>query len=261
MDEQAENITKILSYVYFGFNTIFILLLIISLLISTSNKTKSLKIKFLILIIIDSIQYFFNLYNSKFFGELYYELFIKVIYSCQIYLFISIFKIMIEMTKLKKMKDLDKSLYSYQFALISFFILLSYNKIFNIESIIINVIQNVVILFVVYSFYKSLYNPIILLLNKLKKKYISKIQITKNLKFILNMSLFLIFGKIIINIILILFVDENYQHLLSMPLNMINYLKYFDYTTFLFIIFQIETIQLKRDDETFDKLKENTNYN
>ena len=215
----------------------------------------------MILITLDSIQYFLNLYDFKIFGGLYYELLIKVIYSYQIYLFISIFKIMIEKTKLRKMKNIDKSLAPHQFALISFFLIVSYNKIFNKESKIINVVQNVVILLVVYIFYKSLYNPIILLLNKVNKKYFSKIQITKNLKIILNISLLLIFCKIIINIILISFVGDKYQRILSMPLNLINYLKYFNYTAFLFIIFQLEKIQLQRVDETFNRIKNNINYN
>ena len=261
-EEQIQIINKILSYIYLGFNFVFTLFICKSLLNSTTKGTKSLKIRLLFLIIIDSFNYISCLIDLDFLDELIIEIIIKVINSLQIYLIISIFKKIIGITKLKKMGDVDHSLHSYQIALLSFILIFSYQKVLKFDTKIIIIIQNLILQLFVYIFYKSLYNPVLSLLKNLNKKYVAKIQTAKNLKLLLNLSVILIYTKAIMNIIFIIFLDDNYRDFLAMPLNVIIYLKYFDFTLLYLLINQLEKYPSKkrREDDTLYKLKSKKNF-
>ena len=256
-EKEAGKINKILSTIYIGFNCIFFLFIIKSYIKSSKKSTKSLKIKFCILVIIDIIIYIFYLFDLNTFGYLYYELLFVAINSLQIYLFISIYKKMIILIKIKKLKELDRSLKSYQISLISFLIIFPFHKLFNFETKIIISVQNVLIIIVVYVFYKQLVHPLNIILKKLNKKNTSKLLIIKSLKFLLDLSFYFIFVKIIINILLIIFVNKNYQDFLNMPLNLIIYLKYFAYTLLYLTIGQLEEVLMKKNrfDDADSKLR------
>ena len=264
-DGQPKTINKILSFIFLGFNITFSLLIFNSIFKQTKSWINSLKIKLIILIILDSFEYILHIFDFNIFDKLYYEFLIKVLYSLQIYLFISIYQKLIEIMKLKKMQNVDNSFHSYQFAILSLLLIFSYHKLFhfNFNPIIIIFIQNIAIIIFVYIFYKSLYDPVELLLNKLHKKYVTKIQIIRNLKLILNLSLILILCKIVINIIFEIFVDKYYRDFLAMPLNVIIYLKYFDFTVLYLITRLLDELfsKSRRDDDSLDKLKANTDNN
>lgn len=256
-EKEAGKINKILSTIYIGFNCIFFLFIIKSYIKSSKKSTKSLKIKLCILVIIDIIIYIFYLFDLNTFGYLYYELLFVAINSLQIYLFISIYKKMIILIKIKKLKELDRSLKSYQISLISFLIIFPFHKLFNFETKIIIPVQNVLIIIVVYVFYKQLVHPLNIILKKLNKKNTSKLLIIKSLKFLLDLSFYFIFAKIIINILLIIFVNKTYQDFLNMPLNLIIYLKYFAYTLLYLTIGQLEEVLMKKNrfDDADSKLR------
>ena len=164
---------------------------------------------------------------------------------------------MIILIKIKKLKELDRSLKSYQISLISFLIIFPFHKLFNFETKIIIPVQNVLIIIVVYVFYKQLVHPLNIILKKLNKKNTSKLLIIKSLKFLLDLSFYFIFAKIIINILLIIFVNKNYQDFLNMPLNLIIYLKYFAYTLLYLTIGQLEEVLKKKNrfDDADSKLR------
>ena len=164
---------------------------------------------------------------------------------------------MIILIKIKKLKELDNSLHSYQISLISFLLILPFHKLLNFESIIIIFIQSALIIIFVYLLYKQFIRPLEKVLNSLNKKTMNKMYILKNLIFLLNITFCFIFGKIIINILLISFVDKKIQDFLNLPLNLIIYLKYFAYTLFYLIIGQLEEISLNKrsHDDAYDKLK------
>lgn len=261
MEEQINQINSIniiLSYIYIGFDIVFILLISLSFLASKQNLIKSLKIRLNFLILIDLINYFPYIYNLEFFGGLYLELFLRLINALQIYLYISIFKKLLNCIKLKKAKNVDKSIHEYRFALFSFLLFFSYHKFLNFNSKILLVAQNILIMVCIYLFYKTLNNPVLLILKNLKKN-ISKIKVGKNLRAILDLSLYLILGKYIICIIFTLFVDKNYHGFLEMPLNLVIYTKYYNFTFFILIINQLENSALIKnaDDDTLGELKKN----
>ena len=255
--EEHKTINKILSIIYIGFNFTFFICIIKSFFRSTKKSTKSLKMRIYLLIIIDIIIYLHYLIDLKIFEELYYEIIMVAIYAFQVYLFISIYKKIIILLKIKKLKELDNSLHSYQISLISFLLILPFQRFLNIEPIIIIFIQSALIIIFVYLLYKQFIRPLEKVLNSLNKKTMNKMYILKNLIFLLNISFCFIFGKIIINILLISFVDKKIQDFLNLPLNLIIYLKYFAYTLFYLIIGQLEEISLNKrsHDDAYDKLK------
>ena len=259
-EKEAGKINKILSTIYIGFNCIFFLFIIKSIIQSTKKSTKPLKIKLCILVIIDIIVYIFDLNTFEY---LYYKLFFVVLHSSQIYLFISIYKKMIILIKIKKLKELDNSLKSYQISLILFLIIFPFHKLFNFEPKMIIPVQIVLIIIVVYIFYKQLVHPSNVILKKLIKKYTSKILILKSLKFLLDLSFYFIYVKIIINILLIIFVNKAYQDFLNMPLNLIIYLKYFAYTLLYLTIGQLEEVLMKKNrfDDADSKLRDKNDAN
>ena len=260
MEEEKESgkINKILSSIYIGLNCIFFLLITKSIFKSTKKSIKSLRIKLCFLVIIDIIIYLFYLFEINIFGGLFFELIIVVIHSLQIYLFISIYKKMIILIKIKKLKELDNSSKSYQMSLISIFLIFPFHKLFKFEQKIIISVQNVFIIIVVYIFYKQLVHPSLIIIKKSNKKNSNKIFIIKNLKFLLDLSFYFIFVKTIINIILILFINKNYQEFLNMPLNLIIYLKYFAYTLIYLMFGQLEELATKKNrfDDADNKLRD-----
>ena len=150
MDEQVLFMKLILSYFYTGFNFFFILGIIISFFKSTKESTKQLKIILFFLIIIDAAQYItFSLDLDIFIGELYYELLLCVINSVLVYLFISIYKIFINLIKLNGIGNIDKSIPSYQYALIAFLLILPFTQLLNFESKIF-IFFKILLLFVLY---------------------------------------------------------------------------------------------------------------
>ena len=83
------------------------------------------------------------------------------------------------------------------------------------------------------------------ILKILSNQFVEEIQLLKNLKLLLILSFIFISGKIVINIIMILFVDNETQDFLYMPLNLINYLKYMDYTFFYLLFNRLDEIQIR----------------
>ena len=77
---------------------------------------------------------------------------------------------MIILIKIKKFKELDRSLKSYQISLILFLIIFPFHKLFNFEPKMIIPVQNVLIIIVVYIFYKQLVHPSNVILKKSNKK-------------------------------------------------------------------------------------------
>ena len=257
--EEYKKINKILSVIYIVFNFIFFVFIIQSFFKSSNISTKSLKMRLYLLIIIDTIIYLHFLIDLKIFENLYYEIFMVGIYSCQVYLFISIYTKLIVLIKIKKLKEMDKTLPTYQISLISFILILPFHKIYDSEPIIIIFIQSSLSVIAVYLLYKQFIRPIEIILSNLNKKNKNKnkIYIVKNLKFLLNLSFCFIFGKIIINILIISFTDKKIQDFLELPLNLIIYLKYFVYTLFYLVIGQLEEILMNKriNDDAYDKLK------
>jgi hypothetical protein len=164
---------------------------------------------------------------------------------------------LIVLIKIKKLKEMDKTLPAYQISLISFILILPFHKIYDSEPIIIIFIQSSLSVIAVYLLYKQFIRPIEIILSNLNKKNKNKIYIVKNLKFLLNLSFCFIFGKIIINILIISFTDKKIQDFLELPLNLIIYLKYFVYTLFYLVIGQLEEILMNKriNDDAYDKLK------
>ena len=266
MDEQILFMKLILSYFYTGFNFFFILGIIISFFRSTKESTKQLKIRLFFLIIIDAAQYItFALDLDIFIGELYYELLLCVINSVLVYLFISIYKIFINLIKLNGIDNINKSMPSYQYAFIAFFLILPFTQLLNFESKIFIFLQNIVIICVVYRFYKHLFKPVSFIFKSLNKQYTEEKQIMKNLKVLLNMSFHFIFFKILMNIIFLFFVEEYYRDLLSTPMNFITYLKYCVYTLLIIIIMRMDEVKIEKniyyDDDALNKLKEKNGAN
>ena len=263
MEEQAEKMNKILSAIYLGFDVLYFLFIIKSICKSSKKLTKSLKKRLCILCIIDIIIYFLFLFDSTIFDKLYYELYIVAIYAFQIYLFISIYYGLIDLIILKKLEDYKKTIHSYQIGLISFLLVFPFHRLLNFDPKITIAVQNTLVLFFIYIFYKTLADSIISILKILSKQFVGEIQILKNLKLLLIISLIFISGKIIINIILILFVDPETQDFLYMPLNLINYLKFMDYTFFYLLFNQIDEIQIEKtnNDDTSNTLRQNNELN
>ena len=176
-----------------------------------------------------------------------------------VYLFISIYKKFINIFRPKELGDIDKSLPSYQYALISFLIIFPFGQLFYLESKFLIFVQNIVIIWVVYRFYKHLFRPASIIFKSLNKQYLEEKEIIKNLKIILNMSFHFIFFKITLNIIFLFFVEQYYRDLLSTPMNLITYLKYCDYTLLILIISRVDDVKIEKKlyyDDTLDKLKE-----
>ena len=148
--EEHKIINKILSVIYIGFNFISFVFIIKSFFGATNKSTKSLKIRLYLLIIIDIIIYLHYLIDLKIFEDLYYEILMVAIYAFQVYLFISIYKKIIILLKIKKLKELDNSLHSYQISLISFLLILPSHNLLNFEPIIIIFIQSVLIIIFIY---------------------------------------------------------------------------------------------------------------
>ena len=195
---------------------------------------------------------------------MHYELLLCVINSLLVYLFISIYKKFINIFRPKELGDIDKSLPSYQYALISFLIIFPFSQLFDLESKFLIFVQNIVIIWVVYRFYKHLFRPASIIFKSLNKQYMEEKEIIKNLKIILNMSFHFIFFKITLNIIFLFFVDQYYRDLLSTPMNLITYLKYCDYTLLILIISRVDDVKIEKKlyyDDTLDKLKEKNEAN
>ena len=247
MDQQGANIEFVLSIIFLVFNTIFILTNIYMFKLP-KKSTKPLKIRLLILLIIDTIKYFSILFNLYFGEGVYYYLINCGIQVFQIYLFISLFKLTTSLIK-KKNQYFEGSMPPFQYACFSFILIFPYHKIFNVTPEILITVQNVISIFVIYIFYKLLYNSLSSIKANINKKYVKKQQIAKNLNFGLNMSLGLLILYCIINIVLILFLDKDYQEFLSMPLDLIIYLKYFNYSVYVITIIQFEKIQTKKNSD------------
>ena len=156
-----------------------------------------------------------------------------------------------------------KTIHSYQIGLISFLLVFPFHRLLNFDPKITIAAQNTLVLFFIYIFYKASADSITSILKILSKQFIEEIQILKNLKLLLIISLLFISGKIIINIILILFVDPETQDFLYMPLNLINYLKFMDYTFFYLLFNQIDEIQIEKtnNDDTSNTLRQNNELN
>ena len=203
------------------------------------------------------LNYIFQLLFSDIDDQLYYQIIMEIIYSSQVYLFISIYKIIIDIIKIKKMKRYDNSLAAYKFCLIAIILLFPFDKLLNFNPKIIILIQNIVIIICVYIFYKQLILPTSTILKKSNQKIKQKIPIIKILNLLLNFSFYFISAKIIIKLILILFVDKTIQDYLEMPLNSIIYLKFFDFTLVYLLILKFDQIGMNKNinDDSFDKLK------
>lgn len=258
MEEQAEKINKILSYIYLGFNSLFIIGILISCRAS-KKATKSLKTKLFILIIIDTIKYLQLLYNFDFGDQLYYELIITAINSLQIYLFISIFKQTLSLIRSRINQYMEDNLSPFQIACFSFLLVFPYEKLINYEPKIIIIVQNIICFIIIIIFYSSLYNQLFQIKKSLNKKYVKKLQITNNLILSLTIALCLLFCKIIVNIIMPLFVEQEYQDFLKLPLDFIIYLKYFNYAVLAITIFQFERMSVKKNMDEIEKILKKKN--
>ena len=173
----------------------------------------------------------------------------------QIYLFISIYYGLIDLIIIKKLDDYEKSIHSYQIGLISFLLVFPFHRLLYFNPKITIVAQNIFVLFCIYLFYKAMAHSIASILKILSNQFVEKIQLLKNLKLLLILSFCFIAGKIVINIIMILFVDNETQDFLYMPLNLINYLKYMDYTFFYLLFNRLDEIQIRETKNT-----DNTNF-
>ena len=258
MEEQTEKINKILSYIYLGFNSLFIIAVFISCRAS-KKAIKTLKIKLFILIIIDTIKYLQILYNSNFDEQLYYELIITGIYSLQIYLFISIFIQTLSLIRSRIIQYMEDHLSPFQIACFSFLLVFPYDKLINYEPKIIIIVQNIVCFIIIIVFYSSLYNQLFQIKKSLNKKYVKKLQVTNNLILSLRLTLCLLFYKIIVNIIMLLFVEQEYQDFLKLPLDFVIYLKYFNYAVFAMTIFQFERMSVKKNIDEIEKILKKKN--
>lgn len=252
MNEQGKNIELFLSIIFLIFNTIFILINLF-MLKSSKKSTKSLKISLLILVIIDTIKYLLIISNVYFSEGSFYDLINCGIQVLQIYLFISLFKQTMNLIKRKNLYY-DESMPPYQYACFSLILIFPYHKIFNTTPKLLIPIQNILSIIIIYAFYKSLNKSLLSIKNGINKKYIKKLQIARNLNFGLNASIGLLIIKCLINIIFI-FLDQEQQEFLKMPLDFIIYLKYLEYSVFALTIYQYEKVLNKKKRKSEDNHK------
>ena len=252
MNEQGKNIELFLSIIFLIFNTIFILINLF-MLKSLKKSTKSLKISLLILVIIDTIKYLLIISNVYFSEGSFYDLINCGIQVLQIYLFISLFKQTMNLIKRKNLYY-DESMPPYQYACFSLILIFPYHKIFNTTPKLLIPIQNILSIIIIYAFYKSLNKSLLSIKNGINKKYIKKLQIARNLNFGLNASIVLLIINCLINIIFIFLVQEQ-QEFLKMPLDFIIYLKYLEYSVFALTIYQYEKVLNKKKQKSEDNHK------
>jgi len=252
MNEQGKNIELFLSIIFLIFNTIFILINLF-MLKSLKKSTKSLKISLLILVIIDTIKYLLIISNVYFSEGSFYDLINCGIQVLQIYLFISLFKQTMNLIKRKNLYY-DESMPPYQYACFSLILIFPYHKIFNTTPKLLIPIQNILSIIIIYAFYKSLNKSLLSIKNGINKKYIKKLQIARNLNFGLNASIGLLIINCLINIIFI-FLDQEQQEFLKMPLDFIIYLKYLEYSVFALSIYQYEKVLNKKKQKREDNHK------
>ena len=252
MNEQGKNIELFLSIIFLIFNTIFILINLF-MLKSLKKSTKSLKISLLILVIIDTIKYLLIISNVYFSEGIFYDLINCGIQVLQIYLFISLFKQTMNLIKRKNLYY-DESMPPYQYACFSLILIFPYHKIFNTTPKLLIPIQNILSIIIIYAFYKSLNKSLLSIKNGINKKYIKKLQIARNLNFGLNASVGLLIVNCLINIIFI-FLDQEQQEFLKMPLDFIIYLKYLEYSVFALSIYQYEKVLNKKKQKSEDNHK------
>lgn len=252
MNEQGKNIELFLSIIFLIFNTIFILINLF-MLKSLKKSTKSLKISLLILVIIDTIKYLLIISNVYFSEGSFYDLINCGIQVIQIYLFISLFKQTMNLIKRKNLYY-DESMPPYQYACFSLILIFPYHKIFNTTPKLLIPIQNILSIIIIYAFYKSLNKSLLSIKNGINKKYIKKLQIARNLNFGLNASIVLLIINCLINIIFI-FLDQEQQEFLKMPLDFIIYLKYLEYSVFALTIYQYEKVLNKKKQKSEDNHK------
>ena len=252
MNEQGKNIELFLSIIFLIFNTIFILINLF-MLKSLKKSTKSLKISLLILVIIDTIKYLLIISNVYFSEGSFYDLINCGIQVLQIYLFISLFKQTMNLIKRKNLYY-DESMPPYQYACFSLILIFPYHKIFNTTPKLLIPIQNILSIIIIYAFYKSLNKSLLSIKNGINKKYIKKLQIARNLNFGLNSSIVLLIINCLINIIFI-FLDQEQQEFLKMPLDFIIYLKYLEYSVFALTIYQYEKVLNKKKQKSEDNHK------
>ena len=252
MNEQGKNIELFLSIIFLIFNTIFILINLF-MLKSLKKSTKSLKISLLILVIIDTIKYLLIISNVYFSEGSFYDLINCGIQVLQIYLFISLFKQTMNLIKRKNLYY-DESMPPYQYACFSLILIFPYHKIFNTTPKLLIPIQNILSIIIIYAFYKSLNKSLLSIKNGINKKYIKKLQIARNLNFGLNASIGLLIINCLINIIFI-FLEQELQEFLKMPLDFIIYLKYLEYSVFALTIYQYEKVLNKKKQKSEDNHK------
>ena len=252
MNEQGKNIELFLSIIFLIFNTIFILINLF-MLKSLKKSTKSLKISLLILVIIDTIKYLLIISNVYFSEGSFYDLINCGIQVLQIYLFISLFKQTLNLIKRKNLYY-DELMPPYQYACFSLILIFPYHKIFNTTPKLLIPIQNILSIIIIYAFYKSLNKSLLSIKNGINKKYIKKLQIARNLNFGLNASIGLLIINCLINIIFI-FLDQEQQEFLKMPLDFIIYLKYLEYSVFALTIYQYEKVLNKKKQKSEDNHK------
>ena len=252
MNEQGKNIELFLSIIFLIFNTIFILINLF-MLKSLKKSTKSLKISLLILVIIDTIKYLLIISNVYFSEGIFYDLINCGIQVLQIYLFISLFKQTMNLIKRKNLYY-DESMPPYQYACFSLILIFPYHKIFNTTPKLLIPIQNILSIIIIYAFYKSLNKSLLSIKNGINKKYIKKLQIARNLNFGLNASIGLLIINCLINIIFI-FLEQELQEFLKMPLDFIIYLKYLEYSVFALSIYQYEKVLNKKKQKSEDNHK------
>ena len=252
MNEQGKNIELFLSIIFLIFNAIFILINLF-MLKSLKKSTKSLKISLLILVIIDTIKYLLIISNVYFSEGSFYDLINCGIQVLQIYLFISLFKQTMNLIKRKNLYY-DESMPPYQYACFSLILIFPYHKIFNTTPKLLIPIQNILSIIIIYAFYKSLNKSLLSIKNGINKKYIKKLQIARNLNFGLNASIGLLIINCLINIIFI-FLDQEQQEFLKMPLDFIIYLKYLEYSVFALTIYQYEKVLNKKKQKSEDNHK------
>ena len=252
MNEQGKNIELFLSIIFLIFNAIFILINLF-MLKSSKKSTKSLKISLLILVIIDTIKYLLIISNVYFSEGSFYDLINCGIQVLQIYLFISLFKQTMNLIKRKNLYY-DESMPPYQYACFSLILIFPYHKIFNTTPKLLIPIQNILSIIIIYAFYKSLNKSLLSIKNGINKKYIKKLQIARNLNFGLNASIVLLIINCLINIIFI-FLDQEQQEFLKMPLDFIIYLKYLEYSVFALTIYQYEKVLNKKKQKSEDNHK------
>ncbi len=252
MNEQGKNIELFLSIIFLIFNTIFILINLF-MLKSLKKSTKLLKISLLILVIIDTIKYLLIISNVYFSEGSFYDLINCGIQVLQIYLFISLFKQTMNLIKRKNLYY-DESMPPYQYACFSLILIFPYHKIFNTTPKLLIPIQNILSIIIIYAFYKSLNKSLLSIKNGINKKYIKKLQIARNLNFGLNASIVLLIINCLINIIFI-FLDQEQQEFLKMPLDFIIYLKYLEYSVFALTIYQYEKVLNKKKQKSEDNHK------